>query len=60
MGKGKKVIGFKVDEELYKLLNKVAEIRGEYVSDFVRLAVKKELARMGYFPEEYKKALEVE
>ncbi len=41
------------------LLKKVANSRGENVSDFVRLSVKKEFARLSFLSDEEKKALEV-
>jgi len=40
-----------------KLLREVCRKRGEDLSDFVRRAVRKELARLSYFDEETKKAL---
>jgi len=50
-------IGFRVNEELHKLLKRVCEQRGEDVSDFIRRAVLKELANLSFLPEEQKKAL---
>jgi uncharacterized protein (DUF1778 family) len=47
------------DSELYGLLKKVADARGESVSTFVRRAVLRELARLSYLDEERKKALEL-
>jgi uncharacterized protein (DUF1778 family) len=47
------------DSELYELLKKVADARGESVSTFVRRAVLRELARLSYLDEERKKALEL-
>jgi hypothetical protein len=38
-------------------LEKVCEARGEDLSNFVRRAIKKELAGLSYYPEETKKAL---
>jgi uncharacterized protein (DUF1778 family) len=39
------------------LLNKVCKARGEDISDFVRLAIRKELAALSFLPDEDKKAL---
>jgi len=52
-----KQIGVRLTQELYSLLSRVAESRGEDVSDFVRRAVYKELAGLSYLPEDQKKAL---
>lgn len=41
------------------LLRDVARNRGQDVSDFVRLSVRKELARLSYLTKEEKKALGV-
>jgi len=40
-----------------KLLDQICEARGEDLSDFVRRAIKRELASLGYASEEAKKAL---
>lgn len=45
------------DEETLALLRKVAKKRKESVADFVRKAVLKQLAEMGYLPEEDRRAL---
>lgn len=50
-------ISFRIDDELEELIRKIARARGEDLSDFVRRAVKTELARLGYLSEEEKKAL---
>jgi hypothetical protein len=39
------------------LLVKVCKARGEDLSDFVRLAIRKELAALSFLPDEDKKAL---
>jgi len=52
-----KVIGVRVKEEASDLVEKVCEARGEYISDFVRRAILKELAGLSFFDEESKKAL---
>lgn len=54
-----KQIGVRLTAELYGLLCRVAESRGEDVSDFVRRAVYKELAGLSLLPEEQRKALGV-
>jgi len=53
------LVGVRVKPELKKLLEKVCEARGEDVSDFVRRAVLKELARLSFLSEDQKKALGV-
>jgi uncharacterized protein (DUF1778 family) len=55
MSKG--VIFARMDEKEVQLIKKVARARGEDLSDFVRRAVKKELARLSYLTDEEKKAL---
>jgi Arc/MetJ-type ribon-helix-helix transcriptional regulator len=52
-----KGITVKFPEEDLKLIKKVAEARRESVSDFVRKAVRKELAELCFLPKEKKKAL---
>ncbi len=46
-----------MDEKEIQLIKKVARARGEDLSDFVRRAVKRELARLSYLSDEEKKAL---
>jgi uncharacterized protein (DUF1778 family) len=53
----KRVIFARMDEKEVQLIKKVAKARGEDLSDFVRRAVKKELARLSYLTDEEKKAL---
>ncbi len=48
-----------IDVKLKDMLRKVSEARGEDMSDFVRRAIKRELARLSFLPEEEKKALGV-
>jgi hypothetical protein len=50
-------IGLRIDHEDRKLIEKVCKARGEQISDFVRMAIKKELASLSYYPDETKKAL---
>jgi uncharacterized protein (DUF1778 family) len=51
------VVGVRVTPGDRELLSKVSKARGEDVSDFVRRAIKKELASLSYLPDEDKKAL---
>ncbi|MEM3550824.1 MAG: hypothetical protein QXV01_07015 [Candidatus Bathyarchaeia archaeon] len=46
-----------MEENEIQLIKKVAKARGEDLSDFVRRAVKRELARLSYLSDEEKKAL---
>jgi hypothetical protein len=50
-------IGLRIAPQDREILDKVCEARGEDISDFVRRAIKKELAGLSYYPEETKKAL---
>jgi uncharacterized protein (DUF1778 family) len=43
-----------------ELIEKVSEARGEQLSDFVRRAIRKELAALGYLNENQKKALGIQ
>jgi len=49
----------RVTEDLYSKLKTISAARGEDVSDFIRRAVLKELASLGFLSEEQKKALGV-
>jgi hypothetical protein len=51
------MIGVRLRAEDKALLGSVCEARGEDVSDFVRRAVKRELAILGYLSRGEKKAL---
>lgn len=51
------LVSFRVKRETRLLLEEVCDARGEDVSSFVRRAVFKELAGLGYLPEKQKKAL---
>ncbi len=53
----KSIIFARMDEKEVQLIKKVAKARGEDLSDFVRRAVKRELARLSYLTDEEKKAL---
>ena len=50
-------IGVRVTQEDRDLIQKVCIARGEQISDFVRRAVKKELASLSFYSDETKKAL---
>ena len=52
-----RTIGVKITAEDRILMDKVCEARGEQISDFVRRAIKKELASLSFYPKETKKAL---
>jgi len=52
-----KIIGVRINEEDRKLLSKVCKARGEDLSNFVRRAIRKELASLDFLPDETKKAL---
>ena len=54
-----KIIAARFSIKDANLLKVVAENRGQDVSDFVRLSVRKELARLSYLSLAEKKALEV-
>jgi len=49
----------KLDEKDLELIQKISSLRGEDSSDFIRVAIKKELARLGFLKKEEAKALEV-
>lgn len=51
------IIGAKFKSSDAELIRKIAKIRGECVSEFLRYAIFRELARLGYLDEERKKAL---
>jgi len=50
----------RIDPKLKELLRRVAKAREEDMTTFVKRAVKKELANLGYLSEEEKKALGVQ
>ncbi|MCJ7634420.1 hypothetical protein MUP77_18765 [Candidatus Bathyarchaeota archaeon] len=50
-------IGVVITPQDRKLLDEVVKARGEDLSDFVRRAIKKELAGLSYYPDDTKKAL---
>jgi hypothetical protein len=50
-------IGLRIAPKDREILDKVCEARGEDLSDFVRRAIKKELAGLSFYSEDTKKAL---
>lgn len=54
-----KVVTVRIHEDIVELISKIADQRGENLSDFVRRSVLRELARLSYLPDEAKKALEI-
>ena len=52
-----KTIGVRLKESDKDLLQRVCDARGEDVSDFIRRAIRKELACLGFYPDDVKKAL---
>lgn len=52
-------IGLRISLKDRELLERVCEARGEDLSDFVRRAIKRELASLSYYSDETKKALGV-
>jgi hypothetical protein len=54
------ILGVRVTPEDKDLLEKVSKARGEDISDFVRRAIKKELASLSFLPDYDKKALGVQ
>jgi len=57
MGKLTKQIGVRLTLKIYDLLKRIANARGEDVSDFVRRAIYKELADLSFLSKEQEKAL---
>ena len=53
------IIGVRFRSEDKLLLQRVSNARGEDVSDFIRRAVRKELASLSYYSTDVKKALGV-
>ena len=56
---GTVVIGVRVSPEMKKILERLAEVRGEQLSDLVRRAIKRELGRAGLLDPEETKLLEI-
>ena len=53
------VIFARMPKEDTELIRKIAKARGEDLSDFVRRAIYRELARLDFLSQEQKKALEM-
>jgi len=53
------IIGVRISLGDRELVDKVCKARGEDLSDFVRRAIRKELAALSFLPDEDKKALGV-
>ncbi len=51
------ILGVRVTERDRKLLDQVCKARGEDLSDFIRRAIRKELAGLSFYSAETKKAL---
>jgi len=52
-------ITFKLEEADRQLLEKVCRARGESLSSFVRRALRREFARLGFLSQDEMKALEI-
>jgi len=52
-------IGVRISARDRDLVDKICEARGEDLSDFVRRAIRKELASLSFLPDDEKKALGV-
>lgn len=52
-------LGARFPEEEAMLVKEVSKLRGEDISDFLRRAIYRELARLSYLDESSKKALEL-
>lgn len=52
------LMGVRFDPNTYELIQKVSGAQGIGACDFVRIAVRRELARLSFLPAEEKKALE--
>ena len=50
-------LNIKIEQKDLKLIKKISENRGEGLADFVRYAIKMELARLGFLDSEEMKAL---
>jgi len=54
------VVATRLPQEDAELLKRVCDARGENMSNFLRRALKTELARLSYYPPEVKKALGIQ
>ena len=52
-------MNIKINKVDLTLVHKIAKKRGEGTADFVRMSIRKELARLGFLTNEEMKALEV-
>lgn len=52
-------MGVRISSEDRALLEKVCKARGEDFSGFIRRAIRTELAKLSYYPDDVKKALGV-
>lgn len=52
-------MAFRIEQKDRELIEKICKARGEQLSDFIRRAIKKELASLNYLSDETKKALGV-
>lgn len=50
----------KIEEHDIRIIKKISLARGDDVSDFIRISIRKELARLGFLKKDEAKALEVE
>lgn len=50
-------LNIKIEQKDLKLIRKISEQRGEGVADFVRFAIRMELARLGFLDSDEMKAL---
>jgi hypothetical protein len=49
----------KIDKKDFELISRIARKRGEGTADFVRLSLRKEIARLGFLSKDETKALGV-
>ena len=59
MTKKEKWVAFREEQKLVNLIDSVVDIKGIDRSDFIREAIRKELASLSFLPEIQKKALGV-
>ena len=52
-------LNIKIEQKDLKLIRKISEKRGEGLADFVRFAIRMELARLGFLDSDAMKALGV-
>lgn len=49
----------KIEKKDLELVHRISSLRGDDASDFVRIAIRKEIARLGFLNKEQMKALEM-